>query len=117
MTNSHGKTKQLSPGDHRLPYARQGWEDARQGLPMDYDLIGRVRMSRGASYEQNRMQVLALRANGLPVPTWNATGMVPSVVRAAKLRAMMLNQRERDANRGGYYPTPSARFAIQESPL
>lgn len=77
------------PGDKRVPYARRGWEDARLGLPFNYDVAG----SRAcvAAYEQARLRVLALRDAGLKVPQWKTERGIPSLVRSAYLQTNDIN--------------------------
>ncbi len=67
--------------DKRVPFMQMGWEDARTGQPFRYDVGYSIATS--SAYENGRTRVFALRAQGLPVPTWNAAHTVPPKVRAA----------------------------------
>ena len=90
MQNVNGPRRAIGyPGDKRVPYARRGWEDARLGLPFNYDVVG----SRAcvAAYEQARLRVFALRGAGLKVPQWKTERGIPSLVRSAYLRANDIN--------------------------
>lgn len=90
MQNISGPRRAIGfPGDKRVPYARRGWEDARLGLPFNYDVAG----SRAcvAAYEQARLRVLALRGAGLKVPQWKTESGIPSLVRSAYLRTTDIN--------------------------
>lgn len=104
MTNLSNKRAKLGyPGDNRVPYHRQGWNDAREGKPFDYAMADSALPSHGAAYELGRLWALTALCEGERVPAWKADN-VPSAVRAVRVRMERLNKSLRDA--GEPFPVP-----------
>lgn len=106
MLNQGGRKKRIGyRGDGRVPYARQGWEDARQGRPFDYALLDRAAdRAFAAAYETMRLRVLALRDAGMTVPQWKSEKSVPPVIHGALTHSGELNKACRKADGRGYWP-------------
>ena len=98
MNKSNNKARLGYAGDPRVPFAWAGWNDAREGKPMDYYLIDRAPHPACAfAYETARFRVMALRDAKLTVPRWNSMKSVPGAVHAAlsltnSLQVMSLNE-------------------------
>jgi hypothetical protein len=102
------KTRRLGfAGDPRVPFAWAGWNDARDGKPMDYYLIDRApTVACAQAYETARLRVMALRDAGLPVPRWNSMKAVPPAIHAALSLTNSLQAMARDEG-AAYWPTGS----------
>ena len=89
--NTQGKAQTLQrEGDYRTPYIRAGWEDARKGMPFNYDLVDRaINHHAGMGYETGRQLVLALRLAGEPVPAWRAQSVTPTISEAMRTAALV----------------------------
>jgi hypothetical protein len=102
------KTRRLGyAGDPRVPFAWAGWNDARDGKPMDYYLIDRApTVACAQAYETARLRVMALRDAGLPVPRWNSMKAVPPAIHTALSLANSLNRMNLKEGKG-YWPAGS----------
>jgi hypothetical protein len=110
MLNQGGRKKRIGyRGDGRVPYARQGWEDARLGRPFDYALLDRATdRAFAAAYETMRLRVLALRDAGLTVPQWKSSKSVPPVIHGALTRTAEMNKAGREDAGRSYWPVGRA---------
>ena len=96
IKNTGGRKRRVGfKGDVRTPYARRGWEDARQGRPFDYALVDRIDSYCAGSYELMRLRVMALIDAGFNVPRWNTNATMPPAVHGAMDRAMEINAASR----------------------
>lgn len=104
MNNSSVKHRLGYAGDPRVPFAWAGWNDARDGKPMDYYLLDRAPTPACAhAYETYRYRVMALRNAGLPIPAWKSMKSVPPAIHAAIALSGSLNKMSRDEG-AGYWP-------------
>lgn len=83
MRNAAPGIKKLQAGDKRLPAARAGWEDARNGRPFDPLWVDHPSRAMAGVYENWRMRAVEARSYGVPLPAWRTLGAVPSLVWAA----------------------------------
>jgi hypothetical protein len=97
MHNVTGRRRRIGyNGDTRVPYARAGWEDARNGRPWDYALVDNAKSPAcGVAYETARFRVIALITEGNKVPAWNAV-TVPPRIHAAITQANAINKEARN---------------------
>jgi len=93
-----------SSADMRFIASRKGWNDARTGMPFDYNFVDSCSMAVSAAYENSRLRVLAMTKLGMKVPAWNSDSVVPPKVRAAILNISEISQNERLGGTGGFWP-------------
>lgn len=104
IKNISGRKQRVGfKNDLRTPYARQGWEDARQGRPFDYQLVDRADRFCAGAYETMRLRVLALRDAGHDIPRWLTDRTMPPRVTGLVNEAGVLNRGSRE-NGLGYWP-------------
>lgn len=83
MANTVGKRKALGTNDHRIPWVRRGYEQARLGFPPSKEDTLIPNQIYAQSYWQGWLAATNVFAAGLVPPAWNTERMAPPKVRAA----------------------------------
>ena len=105
ITNQSNRNAVIrSSDDVRFIASRKGWNDARTGMPFDYNFVDSCSMAVSAAYENSRLRVLAMMKLGMKVPAWNSDNMVPPKVRASILSISEISRNERLCGTGGFWP-------------
>lgn len=99
-------TKLGTRNDRRLPFARQGWEDARLGKPINFDILDRAPEAFAVAYELSRYCVITLLAKGIKIPQWKDFHSLPPDVNQMLRQAVMLNVICKRSEEPVFYPTP-----------